>query len=385
MWFAPGNEEASTELVRLIDGAALDGLDPRLHATSDLRRAMRSAWGGNPAARRRAELLLSQAFVRYARDLQQVPGAGMVYVDSGLRPAAVPPRALLDAAAAAPSLSRHVTGMGWMHPYYAGLRQALEREGDERQRATILANMQRARLLPGPGRGRYVLVNAAAQRLFMIEDGEVRDSMKVVVGKPNQPTPMMAAMIRYASLNPYWNVPPDLTAERIAPFVVKQGPSYLRAHGYQVLSDWTDKASVVSPASIDWKAVADGRTEIRVRQLPGRDNSMGAMKFMFPNIQGVYLHDTPSTELFSEAARFFSGGCVRLEAAQRLAVWLFGKPLRAEGASPEQRVDLPRPVPVYITYLTLVPEGAGELARFEDSYGWDPGKLAQARPMTAAR
>jgi L,D-transpeptidase YcbB len=101
------------------------------------------------------------------------------------------------------------------------------------------------------------------------------------------------------------------------------------------------------------------------------------MKFMFPNAQGVYLHDTPSTELFSEAARLFSGGCVRLEAAPRLAKWLYGKPLKAVGAKPEQKVDLPQPVPVYLTYLTAVPSGGRQVAYFSDSYGRDGARLAQ--------
>ena len=142
---------------------------------------------------------------------------------------------------------------------------------------------------------------------------------------------MMAALLRYTSLRPYWNVPPDLAAERIAPNVVKHGPAYLRQKGYQLLSDWSDKARVISPAGVDWAAVAAGRKEVRLRQLPGPANSMGDMKFMFPNAQGIYLHDTPQDELFGEAARLFSGGCVRLEAAHRLGAWLYGKPLKARG------------------------------------------------------
>ena len=87
-------------------------------------------------------------------------------------------------------------------------------------------NLERVRDLPA-GKGRYIVVNAAAQRLFMYENGEAVDSMRVVVGKPVYPTPMMSAYVRFASLNPYWFVPPDLAAERIAPNVLKQGASYL--------------------------------------------------------------------------------------------------------------------------------------------------------------
>jgi len=277
--------------------------------------------------------------------------------------------------------------MAWMHPFYAQLRRALAQSGDEREREILALNLERTRQLPA---GRHVLVNAAGQRLYMFEAGQVQDSMRVVVGKPTQQTPMMAALIRFTSPTPYWNVSPDLVAERIAPFVVKEGVGFLRSKGYQVLSDWTPQAKPVDPKTIDWKAVEAGKLEIRVRQLPGPSNSMGAMKFMFPNDQGVYLHDTPSTELFSEAARFFSGGCVRLEAAPRLAQWLYGKSLSANGATPEQRVGLPEPVPVFLTYLTAVPGEGGEIAFLEDSYGRDAARLAEtsgtsASPLFATR
>ena len=379
LWLRPGNEQAASELLQLLRSARADGLNPKSYRLRDVERALRSAWGGNPEALRRAELVLANAYVAYARDLRDAPDDGVIYVDPQLRPQAPSPRALLEMAAAAPSLPRFVATMGWMHPYYAVLRAALV-QGGYRSRAEqqqLGINLERARSLPG-GPGRAVVVNAAQQRLFMMENGQVVDSMRVVVGKPVQPTPMMAALIRYTSLNPYWNVPPDLAAERVAPHVLKEGVGYLRRMGYQVLSDWGDQPKVVNPSTIDWKAVAEGRTEIRVRQLPGPSNSMGDMKFMFPNEQGIYLHDTPSTELFSEASRMFSGGCVRLEAAPRLAAWLYGKPLRARGARPEQKVMLDQPVPVYLTYLTAVPAGT-EVAFYQDIYGRDAQRLAQLR------
>ena len=187
---------------------------------------------------------------------------------------------------------------------------------------------------------------------------------------------MMAAMVRFASLNPYWNVPPDLAAERIAPNVVKEGLGYLRSRGYEVLSDWGDNPSVIDPSTVDWQAVADGTAEVRVRQLPGPHNAMGRMKFMFPNEFGIYLHDTPEKELLSEASRLYSGGCVRLEDAARLGKWLFGEPLHASSKDPELPVHLHQPVPVVITYLTAVPSGSS-IVYFDDIYGRDAQRLAQ--------
>ena len=298
------------------------------------------------------------------------------YVDEQLRPKAPTPRGLLLTAASAPSLGEHVAKLEWMNPIYADLRSALiERKyADERERALLAINLERARSLPG-GRQRYILVNAAEQRLHTFDNGEEVDSMRVVVGKPKYATPMMAAFVRFAALNPYWYVPPDLAAERIAPNVVKRGLKYLDELGYEVMNAWDDDAEIIDPLTIDWAKVASGEEEVLIRQKPGPHNSMGRMKFMFPNSSGIYLHDNPERSLFEEASRLYSGGCVRLEDAARLGEWLFGRKLEWEGAQPEERVMLPRPVPVYITYLTAMPTASG-IAFFEDVYSRDSAKLA---------
>ena len=380
LWFSAGQpSEAASLLLETLNSAQLDGLDPRAYRVKEAARALRSAWGGKPQSVRRADLLLSQALVSYVRDLRRTGDIGVIYVDRELRPGPPSPRAILEAAAQAPSLTEHVANMGWMHPTYGQLRKALALRSyaSDSERRTLLLNLERARELPA-GPKRYVLVNAAAQRLFRYENGEVVGSMRVVVGKPKNQTPMMAAFIRFAALNPYWNVPPDLAAERVAPNVVKEGLGYLRTHGYQLLSDWSDEPKVIDPSTVDWQAVADGRVEVRLRQLPGPGNSMGRMKFMFPNAQGIYLHDTPDKQLLSEASRLFSGGCIRLEDAPRLGAWLFGRPRNPKGAKAEQAVPLPKPVPVYITYLTAVPSGSS-VAYFDDIYGRDAARSAQLR------
>ncbi len=255
-------------------------------------------------------------------------------------------------------------------------------EGPQIQEAKLRLNLQRVRALPA-GRGRYVLVDAAAQRLSMYENGRVHDTMRVIVGRASEPTPMLAALIRFAVLNPYWNVPPDLVAAKIAPAVLKGGVRHLKTARYEVLSDWSDNARVVDPKKVNWRAVAAGRIELPVRQLPGRGNSMGAMKFMFPNDFGVYLHDTPEKKLFGQADRRQSAGCVRLEDAPRLAKWLFGTPPAAKSGKPEQEVPLPTPVPVYITYLTAAPAPDGVVFR-KDIYGRDKAAMQFAGSLNRA-
>ncbi len=216
--------------------------------------------------------------------------------------------------------------------------------------------MAKASALPSGGeavasRGRSVLVDAASARLFMIEDGRVVDSMKVVVGKPTAQTPALKSMLMAATLNPYWNVPPDLAQKIIAPRVLEDGLSYLEEHGYEVVTGFSGTASRIAPDSVDWQAVADGTSLVYLRQLPGPGNSMGEVKFTIHNGNGIFLHDTPKKELFAQDQRELSNGCVRLEDAARLARWLFGRDPTAASAAPEQHVVLPRPVPIVITRL----------------------------------
>jgi L,D-transpeptidase YcbB len=377
LWLSPTAGDAAEQLIVVLSNARVDGLDSDRYGTSSLNEALRGAWGRDRKAVLAADRQLSEAFVAYVRDLRRDPGLGILYVDPQLRPSPPSPLAALLEAAMAPSLSNYVKTSGWMNPIYGELRQALLRHNyaSDQERERLQLNLERARSLPA-GRGRFVMVNAAAQRLYMWENGRQVDSMRVVVGKPKYPTPLITAYIRFAALNPYWYVPPDLASERIAPNVLKRGLGYLNELGYQVMSDWSSNATTVDPATIDWQAVADGKTEIMIRQLPGAHNSMGRMKFMFPNAAGVYLHDNPERELFEQAARLYSGGCVRLEDAARLGRWLFGRELEWEGAGTEEAVPLRTPVPVYITYLTAMPDG-GSIAYFDDVYGRDAAKQAQ--------
>ena len=383
-WVSPGDSQAALRLIALLQSANLDGLNPKQFKVKSLKGAVRSAAHGNPAAMARANAMLDRALVSYVTALRSMSSGEWQVVDPAVAPSAPSAATLLTQAAAAPSLEGWIDVMPFMHQSYAELRRALadnEDRGDGRAEALLRINLQRVRFLPASGR--FVLVNTAAQRLYMYDNGQVVDSMRVVVGKPMQPTPMMAAMIRYAAVNPYWNVPPDLAAERIAPNVVKGGIGYLKEKGYVVLSDWSETAKPADPSKVDWEAVAAGRIQIRIRQNPGPANAMGRMKFMFPNPQGVYLHDTPDQELLNEAARLFSGGCVRLEDAPRLAKWLYGKPLEVKTKKPEQPVPLDRPVPVYLAYLTAVPSG-NEIVFFDDIYGKDRLQLAVAAKTRVA-
>lgn len=231
----------------------------------------------------------------------------------------------------------------------------------------LALNLERARLLPGPWT-RHVVVDAASARLWYYSNGALDGTMKVVAGTKETQTPLMAGMIRYATLNPYWNIPPDLVQRNVAPKILR-GAS-LKSLNYEALTDWSADAAPLPQSAVDWDAVAAGRRELRVRQLPGAGNAMGRVKFMFPNDLGIYLHDTPQRGLFAQPDRHFSNGCVRLEDAQRLGRWFFGKLPEADGKTPEQHQPLPQPVPVFLTYLTAVPTAQG-VQFLPDVYGRD--------------
>jgi len=373
-------------LVEILRAAELDGMTSGAAQAASVEESIARAASGHADDLARAELTMSSAWVDYVQTLRRPVDVGMLYVDRSVSPTTPLAPEILRAAAAAPSLANHMESARKLNPLYNGLRDALaalrqgsgvapgqDRAGLERQ---LRLNMDRARALPADQSGRYVLVDAANARLFLYENGTVRDSMRVIVGKPSEQTPMIASMIKTAVLNPYWNVPPDLVQKRIAPNVLKEGAAYLRNKRYEVLADWSENPRALDPRSVDWAAVAAGRQEVRVRQLPGPGNSMGEMKFMFPNEFGVYLHDTPEKALFAKADRNQSSGCVRVEDAGRLASWLFGATPRTRSSAPEQVVELSKPVPVYITYLTAAWDGT-KVALGQDPYSRDVNRATR--------
>lgn len=240
----------------------------------------------------------------------------------------------------------------------------------------IAINMERAFRLPATGKfERYVVVDSGAAEALLFERDRFVDRMRVVVGAAKTQTPLMAVLMRRAKTNPYWNVPTELIRSLTAKRVLAQDPVYLNNFHYEVLSDWSENARPVNPGTINWKQVAAGRSDIRVRQVPGPWNSMGAMKFEMPNDYGIYLHDSPHKELFQQDARWLSNGCVRLEDYRRFASWVFGRVPQATSQL-EQSFELPRPIPIFMTYLTVAPGEEGVVFH-ADPYGLDATAMPQ--------
>ena len=371
MWFRGGVANAAAgRLVSILKRAPFDGLASGPQLASQVEAAIARASTGNPADVMAAEQTLSAAWVMYAQAVKR-PTPHMIYAYPVLMPQNSRPDQILLTAAASPSLDQHLVTVSNVNPIYAQIRDAawqqaqLSGAGPD---SRLLANLDRARSLPAGGR--FIVVDSATQRLTMYENGQPYDSMKVIVGMNDLPTPMIASVMYYVTFNPYWNAPDHLIREKIAPKKLAGGMKYFNSKGYEVMADWGENSAAIDPATIDWKAVAAGKVHLRIRQKPGKENFMGILKFPFPNPEDIYLHDTPAKELFNKASRNLSNGCVRVENAKRLGRWLLGREPIAPGAEPEIRVQMPRGVPIFLTYLTAQPKD-GKLTYLADIYGWD--------------
>jgi murein L,D-transpeptidase YcbB/YkuD len=377
IWFRAGAENpAIAQLSAILMRAPFDGFaeGPQLAAQIQTELAQVRA---NPAYAATAERVLSTSWVRYVQALKR-PTSGMIYAYPVLEPQGTRAEEILLTAAAAPSLTEYLSSTSELNPVYGQLRDAAWAEAQTSSNFTpdprLIANLDRARSIPG--RGKFMLVDSGNQRLTLFENGQPVDSMKIIVGMNELPTPLIASVMYYVTYNPYWHAPDHLVRKTIAPTVLRQGMKYLKSHGYHVIDEWSENAKDIDPTTVDWKAAAAGTSHLLIRQDPGPLNSMGSLKFPFPNPEGIYLHDTPNKDLFAKNVRNLSNGCVRVEDARRLGRWLLGQDPVAPGTDPEIRVQLPQGVPIVLTYLTAEVTD-GKLVYLTDFYGWDKPAAAQ--------
>ena len=385
VWFKPGaGDEAIGQLLTILRRAPIDGMANGPQLAANLEAAVLAARAGDTMKHKEAELALTAAWVDYVQTLQK-PTSNVIWGDPYLTLKPGAPDRIMALMSAAPSLASHLNSVSSVNPIYAKIREVAVAEAAAnggRASDKAMLNLERSRILPATGR--FILVNSAEQRLHMYENGQSVGSMKVVVGdkgKLGLPTPIVASTMHYAIANPYWHVPPHLI-RKMAPNIARGPDAYMKAHGYEVISDFSGSPQILPASSVDWKGVAAGTVKVNMRQKPNGQNSMGRMKFPFPNREGIYLHDTPKKEYFALENRAKSNGCIRVEDYRKLAYWLFGRDVAAVGSAPEQHMSMPRGVPVYATYLTMVPDATG-MQTFADRYGWDrPGVLAGGMDVT---
>src|SRR5438270_1011317 len=314
MWFRNGVDDAAVgQLAAILQRAPCDGFPEGPQLAAQVQAAVSQA-RANPASAASAERILSTAWVRYVQALRR-PTDGMIYAFPVLKPQGTRAEEILLTAAAAPSLASYLAATSDLNPIYKQLRDAGWAEAQATGNLTpdprLLANLDRARSIPA--RGKFALVDSGTQMLTLFESGQPVDSMKVIVGTNELPTPLIASLVYYVTYNLYWHAPDHLVRKTIAPTVLRQGMAYLKSHGYHVIDDWSESPKEIDPTTVDWKAAAAGTLHLRIQQDPGVLNSMGNLKFPFPNPEDIYLHDTPNKALFAKDVRFLSNGCVRVE------------------------------------------------------------------------
>ena len=238
-------------------------------------------------------------------------------------------------------------------------------------------NMERWRWYPDSFGKRYLLVNVPDYKLNVVEGDWTVRRMRAIVGKSRRQTPALSGRMTYLEINPYWNIPRKIARRDILPRVVND-PEYLTRQGIRVFDSWDHQAPELDPTGIMWDNLSARYFPYRLRQDPSDVNALGRIKFMFPNAQSVYIHDTPGKALFSRQARHFSSGCVRVEAPLELAQYLLDDQgwnrARLETAmmsGRRQTVLLNDPIPVHLVYFTAWVDTDGTVNFREDIYDRD--------------
>jgi len=242
----------------------------------------------------------------------------------------------------------------------------------------IELNMERWRWLPRDFGQRYILVNIANFELDVVEDGKPLMIMHIVVGRPYRRTPVFSDKITYLVLSPYWHVPKNIAIQDMLS-LIRNDTNYLAKHNIKVFQGLGTDTREIDAKTIDWSKVTAENFNYRFRQGPGPMNALGRVKFMFPNKFNVYLHDTPSRELFAKTERAFSSGCIRIEKPIELAEyllrddpqWTRDNILAVIDKLVEQTVPLPKLIPIHILYCTAWANEDGSIQFRNDIYGRD--------------
>ena len=240
-------------------------------------------------------------------------------------------------------------------------------------------SLERARWVADDTAGEVIVVNIAGSEVLAARNGQRFWTRRAVVGRVTRQTPVFRGSMTWLELNPTWTIPPTILREDVLPRL-RRDPGYLQENDLSVIDA---RGRVIDPLTVDWPRVGN-RPSWALRQAPGPKNSLGRIKFMFPNPHAVFLHDTPARGLFERTGRLLSSGCVRIEDPLSLAEIVLADPGRwnqqtlqaAIDTGKTQIVRLPRPWPVLILYWTAELDATGRVRFLPDVYDRDPALLA---------
>jgi murein L,D-transpeptidase YcbB/YkuD len=361
-------------LAAIVGGIASEGLDPKDYDLAALRAAI-EAGEGEPL-----DKAASQSFAMLVEDLRdgRTPmSARRQWFVVDPDPDILPTNRLMAELLEAGAISSLVERVSPLHPDYAALREELAKtpSAQGERRKLIIANMDRWRWLPRDLGSQFLWTNVPEYQLRLTVNGNIIRTYRTIVGKPGRTaTPQLAEQVEGVIFNPTWTVPQSIVKGEGLGARVLNNPSYAKAKGY--------------------KATRGANGYISVVQQPGPQNALGLMKLDMPNEHAIFLHDTPSRNLFEEEVRAMSHGCIRTERASELALTLA---ILQAGIEAEEgveiiksgkytRVGFTKTMPVYITYFTYGRDIDGELRSFPDIYERDAPVLASLdKPRVDAR
>ena len=252
---------------------------------------------------------------------------------------------------------------------------------------TIRLNLDRLKWLNERDSKRHVIINIPDFQLYFEEDSKMIQTMRVVTGKPNHPTPIFSDTVEYIVLNPYWNIPKSIIQKEMIPKLLRN-PNAMARQGIEIRAGWGNDAPLVSGGSVNWAQYRYSKTvPYRFAQVPGNKNALGKVKFLFPNKFSVYMHDTPSKHLFKRNKRAFSHGCIRLQKPRELLRTFstfndnldFKKAQKTLKGKTKTYVNLKQKVPIDVVYLTAWIDYAGHLQFRNDVYKYDAMQLKSFR------
>jgi len=253
--------------------------------------------------------------------------------------------------------------------------------------AIMKINLDRIKWLNERNSKRHIIINIPAFRLYFEEDDKLQQTMKVIVGKRKNPTPVFSNRVKTIVLNPYWNVPKSIIQKEMIPKLMRN-PNAMAKKGIEIHTGWGKDARKISGGSVDWRQYRYSKhMPFRFAQVPGIRNALGKVKFLFPNQFAVYMHDTPTKHLFKKNVRAFSHGCIRLEKPRGLLETFstFNKNVDFEKSQKRLKgkrrayLSLDSTVPIDVVYLTVWVDYDGVLQFRNDIYGYDKMQISSLR------